>query len=210
VAGFQVSTEAHGNVVFNFRKNAIGDLTAFALGYREAARTLAAGFSGDAYADYEGYPVLYLYRHSLELYLKAVVYRGAMLMGLIAEDYPEVPGLFKRHDFGHLLPAVRAIFKAMKWDFDGTLIGSFGEFEKLIQTLDSVDKGSYAFRYPINPAGEAHLPHHFVINIPNFAETMDALLGYLEGAADLLHDNFQTAAEAAYEVEKFLAEEGEA
>ncbi len=199
-----------GNVVFNFNRDPIGDLTAFALGYREAARALAVRFKGDAYADYEGYPVLYLYRHSLELYLKAVVYRGAKLMGLIGEERPEVPGLFKRHDLGHLLPAVRAIFKAMQWDFEGTLFGSFEEFEKLIKKIDSIDPGAYTFRYPINTTGEAHLPHHFVVNVANFAETMDQLLGYLEGAADLLDETFQAEAEARYEVQQLLAEDGEA
>src|SRR5947207_1757305 len=101
-----------GNVVFNFSGNPIRDLTAFAHGYREAARTLATPFSGDAYADYNGYPVLYLYRDSLELYLKAVVYRGAQLMGLVGQEYPSNPDLFKKHGLTRLLPSVRAIFKA--------------------------------------------------------------------------------------------------
>lgn len=199
-----------GNVVFNFQRNPIGELAAFALGYREAARLLALRFKGDAYADYDGYPVLYLYRHSLELYLKAIVYRGARLMGLIGKEQPEVPGLFKEHRLGRLLPAVRAIFKAMHWTFEGTTVRTFNEFERFIKEIDAIDPGSFAFRYPIRTTGEAHLPHHFVVNVASFGDTMDVLLECLDGAADLLEETFQMEAEARYEVQQFLAEEGEA
>jgi hypothetical protein len=66
-----LSEHFHGNVVFNFTVRPIRDLTAFALGYREAGQTLAAKMAAArGYADYDGYPILYLYRHALlELYL---------------------------------------------------------------------------------------------------------------------------------------------
>ncbi len=60
----------HGNVVFNWRGNPIDDLVAYANGYRLAARSLAASFREQgAYADYEGYPILFLCRHAIELFL---------------------------------------------------------------------------------------------------------------------------------------------
>jgi hypothetical protein len=202
----------HGNVVFNFDRDPIRDLPAFALGYRQAANRLAREFADSrGYADYEGYPILYLYRHSLELYLKAIVYRGAMLMRLIGEGQPVVQGLFQRHDLTRLLPAVRAVFKAMHWnfDFEGSEFASFDEFEDFIRTIDSIDPRSYAFRYPMNPSGQAHLPHHFTVNVVAFSRIMDVLLGYLEGAAALIEDNWDTAAQSAYELQQYLAGEGE-
>lgn len=55
------------------------------VGYREAGKVLADRIAAaNGYADYDGYPILYLYRHSLELHLKAIVYHGAALLGLIA------------------------------------------------------------------------------------------------------------------------------
>jgi hypothetical protein len=198
-----------GNIVFNFSGDPIRALVPFAIGYREAAGALAVSFRGDAYADYEGYPVLYLYRHSLELFLKAVVYRGANVMGLIGLERPNVPGLFSNHGLSRLLPAVRAIFRAMDWDWDATPIGTHAEFENVVRQVDTIDPGSYAFRYPMSTSGEAHLPIHFVLNVPNFSETMDVVLRYLEGAGDLLEETFQTEAEAKYEVEQLLAQDGE-
>ena len=130
---------ATGNVVFNFQGDPTRDLLPFAMGYMDAANELAARFSGSAYADYHGYPVLYLYRHALELLLKAVVYRGAKVMGIVGLDHPAVPGLFSKHGLERLLPAVRAIFRAMDWDFEATRIGTWAEFERLVREVDSID-----------------------------------------------------------------------
>jgi hypothetical protein len=198
------TSSATGNIVFNFQRNPVGDLTAFANGYRHAAQALTTRLQRNAYADYDGYPVLYLYRHSLELYLKAVVFRGARLMGLVGEQRPEVSKLWQHHGLARLLPALRAIFRSMDWDLDETIFGTWTELEKFVTEIDGIDPGSYAFRYPVTTRGSAHLPHHFVLNVVNFAETMDALLGYLAGAADLLEHTFHEEAEARYEVQRLL------
>lgn len=208
-----ISTPGPGNVVFNFTRDPIRDLTAFALGYREAANHLAAEFSrSDPRPDYEGYPILYLYRHSLELCLKAIVYRSAGLMGLMGKGKPDFTKLFNSHKLPCLIPPVRAIFNAMQWnfEFEDSEFDSFDEFEQFIATIDSIDANSYAFRYPINPKRQANLPRHYVINVISFAKIMEPLLGYLEGLADLIEENFQVAAEAAYEVQQYLAAESEA
>ena len=197
----------HGNVVFNFNYDPIGDLTAFALGYREAANHLATEFARSGYSpDYAGYPILYLYRHSLELYLKAIVYRGARLMDLLGKTKPEVSKLFKHHRLLTLIPPVRAIFHAMQWNFafEGSEVASFAEFEHFVRMLDSIDSGSYSFRYPINRGRQAILQHHLTINIPNFAKIMDPLLSLLEGAAMAIDEAFDIAAEAAHELQEYL------
>jgi hypothetical protein len=153
---------------------------------------------------------MYLYRHSLELYLKAVVFRGARVMGLVGEQEPEVSKLWQHHGLARLLPALRAIFRSMDWDFDHTLFGTWNEFENFVKEIDAIDPGSYAFRYPVTTRGVAHLPQHFVVNVANFAETMDVLLGYLAGAVDLLEETFDEEAEVRYQVQRLLDESGDA
>ena len=108
-----------GNVVFNFQRDPIGDLRGCGRGYHEAARRLANRFAEREGPDYEGYPILYLYRHALELYLKAVVYKGAGLLGLTGKGRPDTTALFKCHKLISLVPAVRAIFAEMDWTFTG-------------------------------------------------------------------------------------------
>lgn len=201
-----------GNAVFNFSRDPVKDLTAYALGYKEAAKHLVIEFSrSDPRPDYEGFPILYLYRHSLELYLKAVVYRSAGLMGLVGKQKQHIAKLFKSHKLTPLVPAVRAVFDAMNWGFEfaGSEFATFDEFAQFIETVDSIDSDSDAFRYPVGRKGRAILPRHFVINVISFAKIMDALLDYLEGAAHLIEENFQLAAEATYEVQRYLARESE-
>ena len=195
----------HGNVVFNFRSTPVDDLPAFAEGYHEAGRALAQKLEeARGYADYEGYPILYLYRHALELYLKAVVYRGAILLGLISEENIDLSGLFTSHELGRLLPPIRKIWKAQKWDFDGTQLSSFDDFEELIHSLDQIDPKSFSFRYPVSRSGNAQLPHHFSVNVVSFANNMDGLLNLLEGAAIGLTEKFELEAEARYELYQYV------
>jgi hypothetical protein len=197
-----------GNVVFNFRGDPINGLVPFAMGYHEAARTLSKPFKGNGYAEYNGYPVLFLYRHALELYLKAVVYHGAQLMTLINEKDFDHPDIFRNHRLPRLVPVVREIFKAMNWSFANTKIGSFDAFEELIGQLDSIDAESFTFRYPTNTKGEAATERHLTVNVWIFAQIMDEVLGYLYGATELLDERFQSTAEARYEMQRLMADEG--
>jgi len=50
-----------------------------------------------------------LYRHSLELYLKAVVYKGAALLGLTGASEIDTRKLFTGHELTRFLGHVRAI-----------------------------------------------------------------------------------------------------
>lgn len=201
------STRLHGNVVFNFTGRPIDDLVAFALGYHEAGKALAAQMAvAKGYADYDGYPILFLYRHALELYLKAVVYRGAKLVGLISPKSANTDKLLHRHSLVPLLPSIRAIFSQMNWNFEGSGLASYDDFASLIHSLDSIDAGSYAFRYPIDRSGQAHLPHHFVLNVVEFAGRMDALLQFLEGSATGISEEWQAEVDAKHELQQWADE----
>lgn len=199
----------HGNIVFNFHPRPIRDLTAFAVGYREAGRFLAGRMArANGYADYDGYPVLYLYRHALELYLKAIVYHGAALLRLVSEERVDTERLFERHDLSRLLAPVSAIFDEMGWTFEGSGFESYGDFALFVRDLDGIDRGSYAFRYPVNRRGEALLPQHFVINVVEFSDHMETLLRFLEGAEIGIDENWQAQAEASHELRQLAAEWG--
>jgi hypothetical protein len=196
----------HGNVVFNFLGRPVRDLRIFALAYHEAGRKLAAPMvSGTGYRDYDGYPILFLYRHALELYLKAIVYRGAMLLRLINEDEIVTQKLFARHDLTRLVPAIRAIFENRGWSFEASGLASFKDFVALISEIDKIDGHSYAFRFPIKTSGEANLPHHFVVNVVHFSKHMDRLLDFLDAVASALDEHWDIEAEVKFELQKLFA-----
>jgi len=196
----------HGNVVFNFLGQPVRDLRIFALAYHEAGRKLAAPMvSGAGYRDYDGYPIFFLYRHALELYLKAIVYRGAMLVRLITEDDLVTEKLFARHDLTRLVPAIRIIFAKTGWSFVGSGLASVEDFVVLVSEIDKIDAHSYAFRYPIKTSGEAHLPHHFVVNVVHFSQHMDRLLGFLDAVASTIEEHWDIEAEVRFELQKLFA-----
>ena len=65
---FFKSDSVHGNVVLNFSRSLVCDLCAFAQGYHSAGKRLAEQMrSSRGYHEYDGYPIVFLYRHALEL-----------------------------------------------------------------------------------------------------------------------------------------------
>jgi hypothetical protein len=213
---FFKSSRPRGNVVFNFRGRAINDLSAFAAGYHEAGKTLISKMESVAgYRDYEGYPILFLYRHALELYLKAIVYRGAQLLGLISDEKPNTEKLLTSHKLTRFLPTIEAIFRAVewKWDFDVSGLKSFDdfadlirEFADLIREIEKIDPQSYCFRYPVTTTGEAPLSKHFVVNVVNFGKNMDSVLDLLSGAVTGLQEQWDDTAEVMYLLQEVLKE----
>src|SRR5271154_5716323 len=68
------------NFVISFTNDPMGDFAAFAKGYKRAANRLARSLlRAPRFPDYDAYPVVFLYRHALELSLKHIVYAGAQL-----------------------------------------------------------------------------------------------------------------------------------
>ena len=207
---FFKSNFPHGNVVFNFHGRAINDLSAFAAGYHEAGKILVSNLeAARAYRDYEGYPILFLYRHALELYLKAIVYRGAQLLGLISDEKLNTEKLLTRHKLTGFLPAIEAIFKAVEWEWNFEVSGlkSFDDFADLIKEIEKIDPRSDGFRYPVTTIGEAALPKHFVVNVIGFGKKMDAVLDLLSGAVTGLQEHWDETAEAMYFLQEVLRRE---
>lgn len=64
---FYNNIPSKSNIVISFKDNPIADFGIFAKGYHEAANQLSNAFlSKSYYGDYEGYPIVFLYRHAFE------------------------------------------------------------------------------------------------------------------------------------------------
>jgi hypothetical protein len=161
-----------------------------------------------SFPDFEGYPILFLYRHALELYMKAIVYRGAQLLQLLDIDSPEISRLFTDHRLSILLPGVKAIFDGIGWTWDTEIAGisNFEDFTKLVKGIEVIDPWSYSFRYPTNTKGKAALNHHTRINVLEFARKMDPILDLLDTAVLGLHEDFDAIAGAKFELQRMIEE----
>ena len=198
-----------GNVVLNFRGRAVNDLSAFAAGYHAAGMILVNKMeSSHGYRDYDGYPILYLYRHALELYLKAIVYRGAQLLELISDERIKTDKLWTKHQLAPLLPSIKAIFQALHWEWNFEVSGlkSFDDFCALIKEIEKIDPQSYSFRYPINTRGDALHETHFVMNVIHFGKKMDPLLHLLSGAVTGVEEQWDATADVVYSLRELFKE----
>ncbi|HOS11875.1 MAG TPA: hypothetical protein PL148_08195 [Candidatus Aminicenantes bacterium] len=201
------SQDLHGNVVINFHRNPIDELAPFARAYHEAGKRLARNLSDSSgYRDFDGYPILFLYRHSLELYLKAIVYHGAQLLHLLDAGSLDTSSLFLNHRLSSLLPAVNAVFKGLAWTWKSGVTGlnSFDEFISIVQQIEDLDRDSYSFRFPTNKKGSAALKHHTIVNPIAFALNMDPILELLDVVVLDLHEKFDASAEAIFEIQKMV------
>ena len=196
-----------GNVVLNFLGNPVDDLAAFARGYHDAGKLLARKLaSPTGYRDFDGYPTLFLYRHSLELYIKAVVYRGAQLVHLLDVGRIDTSKLFKSHKLSGLLPALTSVLESLnrKGDFETPSLQSYDEFTDLVRGVDEIDPDSFTFRYPITKGRQPAVEHHTVLNAVAFAEHLDPVLALLDGAVTGLDEEFNASAEMRYEIEQLI------
>jgi hypothetical protein len=196
-----------GNVVLNFMRFPKGELAAYGQSYHEAAQHLVKRMATSHYRDPDAYPVVFLYRHAIELYLKAVIHWGNGLLRLNGKRTVPHKNIFTEHRLMVLVKSVRPILKFQKSldNWDDSHFGSFHDVEKMIKELDEFDPRSYSFRYPITTKGQDALRHHFVFNVIAFGEKFDRLLRVLDGMATMVYENLQSQAESQYELQQMAA-----
>ncbi len=175
------------------------------------------GLHGFPLEDFRAYPIVFLYRHALELYMKAALICGGPVLALEGGDPVQLEGLFT-HALGTLRNHLERVFTAFGWDWDlgvGNL-KTYDDFCAVIEELEAVDKGGDAFRYPVvkketekkrtkkrrnkTTRITASLPKHFSFNVFDFSEFMEQLLAAFDGIVtacqEELYLRYQLSAES--------------
>ncbi len=193
-----------GNVVFNFVGQTIVDTAAYGAGYRRAGKTVLEDIMArPGYRDNDCYPIFFLYRHALELHVKALVLRGAQLLELVSDEEVDTARAFKSHNLTEFLPAIRAIFKDRGW-IDGEGATELEHICDVVEEVNKVDAWSYVFRYPSNKKGEASTKKHHVLNVLSYAKVVDQVLDSLDAAFTGLSAEWDDAAEVICAVQEIL------
>jgi hypothetical protein len=197
------SSRTHRNIVLNFMHSPQTEFGPYGGGFHEAARILAKEFLQyqSGFSDLEGPPIVYLYRHALELHLKGVVLAGNRLMQLDGGDGLEDDALWAllgSHRLSALLPHVRRVFRHVNWsdEINHGPIKTFADIRSVVHDLERVDPESFAFRYPTNKKGKASVGHHFSFSVRHFVSVMDPLIELLSGSVSALEQYWQDACEA--------------
>jgi hypothetical protein len=199
-----ISNSGPHNPVVNRHNVPAKDLFLYARSFHKAAKALAA-FQLDAspLADFDISPVVFMYRHAVELHLKALVLGDG---GNFLATKPDVLSVHKTHSVSWLAQFVCQIITALKWEteFKCEGIENLADFKAVIEELNAVDPGSYVFRLPVSAVGHDSVPGRTKLTIRDFARRMDALLDLLDSTADALAATW----DAIGEREEFVAGNG--
>jgi hypothetical protein len=177
-----------GAVVLNWVGTPQQEYTWYGEAFHKAGRSLVEQLRDDPHFgappdSFKAVPIIHLYRHAMELYLKGIVAMGGAILPLRGKT--EIGHkIFSTHEFKKILPDVERIFEAFGWDWNFELeaFQSVTDFRSVIEQLDTVKAD--ALRYPTLTDGKtAALQSNFRFNIFEFCEILDPLYPVLEGAA---------------------------
>jgi hypothetical protein len=154
------------------------DCGAFAEGYKDAANQMAQELiERGSFPDYQAYPVVFLYRHALELHLKNIIYKVAKLLAF--QKIEEVDSkLYNSHDLTMLSQISCSVLKkAMPSEKE--LYQFLEEVAQTAKEFSEIDPSSYSYRYPIDRYGKASAKRNQTVNLTSLAIHMDSILDKL-------------------------------
>jgi hypothetical protein len=144
-------------------------------GYKLAGDVLVQNFLGEPH-DHDNliYPILYCYRHYIEVTLKEIVENHGQWVGIILQK--------KDHDLPRLWKLFFQIALVYHNDpSDEAAVAVSGCIDEFAQ----VDPGSFAFRYARDKRSDALIPLEFgTIDLVNVLDVMNGLQNFFE-CADL-------------------------
>ncbi|MDL1962546.1 MAG: hypothetical protein LWX01_12810 [Deltaproteobacteria bacterium] len=188
-------------VILNWQDTPEEEFTLYAEAYHQVAKEAVAEFQKYQHPgncklpidDFRAYPIVFLYRHSLELYMKAVILVGTPMLEIKNIAKINRDKLLNTHSLDSLRQQIEKVFSAFEWDWDlGTPnFKTLQDFRTVISELHEIDIGSYVFRYPLTTEGDPSLPLRFEFNLLEFCMTLDSLFPALEGAAYFAYEQLQ-------------------
>jgi hypothetical protein len=159
--------------------NSHRDLFLHARAFHKAAQALAASLRPDdnLLADFDVSPVVFMYRHAIELFLKTLVLGEG---GNFLARKPDHISVSKTHSVSWLAQFVCQIVTALKWEqeFRCEGIETLADFRAAIEEVNAVDPGFHTFRCPADP--------HSASSVREFVKKADAVIGLLSSSADAL------------------------
>ena len=206
MAFYNDSDDVTTNFVISFSSNPQQDFGKFAEGYRNAAKLLAENLLSKVHiGDNEAYPVVFLYRHAFELYLKDYFY-WIVLIRFFSNLTTLWPKFVTQHQ---LTPIAKYILDAVSQLFPNDLdvIKKAKNFYDTALEFDQIDPNSFGYRYPTDKNGNYSTPHHQIVNLGSFYEHMEEVMGELEifdFGLNVEADNRQISYELIEEVKKYL------
>ncbi len=180
------------DVVLNWYGQSIEKLELYAEAYHAAAKVLTEKSSDNQLRDIGSGPVVFLYRLSLELWLKAVLISGSRIVEQQGGDFETTELILnKGHNLTELLKAFKVLCQQLDWEWNA----EHEELAAIVRQFNKIDLFSFCFRYPVNKRGEPGLEPNFSFDLRNFCARMDEILVFLDqtdcglaGTLDLMQE----------------------
>jgi len=170
-------TGALSDTALNWYGRPIEKFDIYAQAFHLAAKKLAKGLSEEELRDIYACPVVYLYRHALELWLKKILFTGSIILRLEGQDAESVREILnQKHNLQTLWRKIYFLFKKVGWDWDTEL----KNYEKFIHDFSEADTKSFSFRYPVTLDEGSSLPMNFSFDLRSFCTHMDKFLERLD------------------------------
>ncbi|MEM9509898.1 MAG: hypothetical protein AAGA16_19810 [Cyanobacteria bacterium P01_E01_bin.35] len=144
-------------------------------GYKDAADLLVESVAKrEGTADSLIFPIVFLYRHYLELRLKSLLHDGNILLD---RDYRQK----SEHQLSKLWLRAREILAELFPNEEGIQLEAM---DSLIEQFEKVDPRSTSFRYPKDFKGNNSVKQDLPkVNLRNLAEVVEGMSTILEGSA---------------------------
>ena len=155
------------------------NLSVYSEGYKRAADIIIDSLE-DYYFEinFLFHPVLYLYRHHIELTLKSIIGYANIL--------EECDNSFPRtHDLSILWMKARDKIKIIG---DEIQEDDLKAVDDLIAQFADFDPLSTTFRYPIDSKGEPSIKNHIILNLSHFKSVIEKLSAFLECVVSAFSD----------------------
>lgn len=152
----------------------------YIVGYKEAADSLVDSIANrKGSADSLIFPIVFLYRHYVEIRLKSLLHDGSRLLD---RDYKQK----SEHQLSKLWPKVRSILDELWPNEEGEDLKAM---DSLIAQFEEVDPQSTTFRYPKDFDGNNSLKLDVPrVNLRNLAEVVGAMSIILEGSVGAISE----------------------
>ena len=177
-----------GKVTYAWSHNPPGELAAWSKCYQYSAQKLTNNIlQSPDFVDRDAFPIIFLYRHALELCLKALLLEVTALYKLEGEEPPFKKNILGKHNLTPLIEPLNVIFSRFQSRFSSKCnnVLTYNEATKVVQEFDQLDSQSFAFRYPLDKSFKvAVLPHALDFSIVEFVKRIDPVLETLH---DLIH-----------------------
>lgn len=164
------------------RRDREGSWLAYAAAYKKAADDLVNA-QPSPIPEANAYPIVFLYRHYLELEMKSVVALDRLLQTLHDEEddaRARVEQLLATHDLVKLSKGCCNACSQMGPDlFPDELRQSLRAFETCAAEIATHDPGSFAFRYPVDRKLNPNLTRLQGIDLPHLKKMIDKMACFI-------------------------------